>query len=58
MYVAALILAEREDDVVTGLSAETQLRCRLERIFGELASEKLRPCGGGDHGGVVGGESD
>src|ERR1700761_6116986 len=54
MYVAASILAER----TRSGSAETQLRCRLERIVSELAGEKLRPRGSGDHGGVVGGQRD
>ncbi len=47
-----LILAELEP------SAEAKLGCGFERVGGEVPGEELGEGGGGDHGGVIGGESD
>src|SRR5271168_345394 len=40
------------------LLAETKLRGRSEVVCGEVLGNELGPCGGGDHGGVVGGEGE
>lgn len=39
------------------LLAETKLRSCAEVVGGEVVGEEFGPCGGGDHGGVVGGEA-
>jgi hypothetical protein len=38
--------------------AQAELRGWTEVLGGEVAGEQLRPCRGGDHGGIVSGESE